>query len=253
MIFPMAWMLVISLKEFPEKYNSILELLFSPFSLSNYSDAMTSDSFTRYFINSTIVVFFVTAGNILFCFLVGYAFARREFRLKKALFATILGVLIIPPHVIMIPLYRLIVNFGWMNTYLAMIVPWLVTPFGIFLVKQYIESLPLEIENAARLDGAGNWSVIFRIVFPLCLPILTVVGIYTFISNWNSFLFPFIFTNDESMRTLPVGLAFYTGKQSIDWGHLMAGAAISALPILLIFLLLQKQIIKGLTSGALKE
>ena len=153
----------------------------------------------------------------------------------------------------MIPLYRLMVQFGWINTYWALIVPWMVTPFGIFLLRQYIQGLPTDIADAARIDGAGEWYILFRIVMPLCKPVLTVLGIYIFLGNWNSFLFPFLFTNEESMRTLPVGLAFYIGKQSIDWGHLMAGAGISAIPVLVLFIVFHKQIIQGLTAGALKE
>jgi len=109
------------------------------------------------------------------------------------------------------------------------------------------------MEDAARIDGAGEWYILWRIVAPLCRPVLTVLAIYTFLSNWNSFLFPFLFTNDEAHRTLPVGLAFYLGKQSIDWGHLMAGASIAAAPILLLFVVFQRRIIEGLTAGALKE
>jgi multiple sugar transport system permease protein len=165
----------------------------------------------------------------------------------------LLGVMIIPPHVIMIPLYRMMVGYGWINSYYSLVLPWLVTPFGIFLMRQYIMTIPREIEDAARIDGAGFWYIIFRIIMPLSKPMLTVLAIYTFLSNWNSFLFPYLFTNTEKFRTLPVGLAFYLGKQSIDWGHLMAGAAISAFPIIVIFIIFQRQIIKGLTSGALKE
>jgi ABC-type glycerol-3-phosphate transport system permease component len=253
MIFPMLWMIILSLKEYPEKYDNFLQLILSPFSFQNYFDALSTDAFGIYFLNSLIVVIIVSFGNILFCYLAGYALARRQFTAKPVLFGTILGVLIIPPHIIMIPLYRLMVEFGWINTYLALIILWLVTPFGIFLVRQYILTIPQEIEDAARIDGAGNWRIIFRIVMPLAKPILTVVGIYTFLSNWNSFLFPFLFTNQESMRTLPVGLAFYMGKQSIDWGHLMAGAALSAIPVIILFVFFQKKIIKGLTAGALKE
>lgn len=252
MIFPMFWMILLSLKEFPES-KSFSELFFSAISIKNYSEALQSDNFTRYFANSIFVSISVTLGNLLFCLMIGYAFARKNFRGNKLLFATILGVMIIPPHVIMIPLYRLMVEFNWINSYYALIFPWLVTPFGVFLVKQYISALPVEIEDAARIDGAGNWFILFRIVAPLCKPILKVLAIYIFLGNWNSFLFPYLFTNDSSYRTLPVGLTFYLGKQSIDWGHLMAGAGISALPVLIIFIIFQKQIIQGLTAGALKE
>lgn len=253
MIFPMFWMFLLSFKQYPESYSNFFDLLKAPFTLSNYSEALQSDKFGIYFINSIFVALIVTVGNIIFCTFTGYALARKKFKLNTPIFWTILGVMIIPPHVIMLPLYRLMVEFGWINTYFALIVPWLVTPFGIFLVRQYVLGLPEEIEHAARIDGAGEWKVLFKIVIPLCKPILTVVGIYIFLSNWNSFLFPYLFTNAENFRTLPVGLTFYLGKQSIDWGHLMAGAALSAAPIIIIFILFQKQIIKGLTAGALKE
>jgi multiple sugar transport system permease protein len=253
MIFPMLWMLLLSIKPFPQQYTTFMELLFAPLSVLNYTEALSSDAFDIYFLNSVFVAGVVTVGNLLFCLMVGYGFARKEFRGKALLFGTVLGVLIIPPHVIMIPLYRMMVAFDWINTYWALTVPWLVTPFGIFLIRQYVSTLPSDIEDAARIDGAGEWYILFRIVTPLCKPILTVLAIYIFLSNWNSFLFPFLFTNDAAHRTLPVGLAFYMGKQSIDWGHLMAGASISALPVMLLFILFQKQIIQGLTAGALKE
>lgn len=252
MIFPLLWMFLLSLKEIPERYTNFIQLLISNFTFRNYLEAFSTDSFLVYFINSLLIALIVTGGNVIFCFLVAYALERKRLPLNKLIFITILAVLIVPQHIIMIPLYRLMVSFNWINTYFALTVPWLVTPFGIFLVKQYIQQLPIEIEEAAKLDGCGDWKLIFKIVMPLSLPILTVLAIYTFLSNWNSFLFPFLFTNEEAMRTLPVGLAFYLGKQSIDWGHLMAGAAISSLPIIVIFLIFQRHIIKGLVAGALK-
>ena len=253
MIFPMFWMFLLSLKNYPDSTSGLIENLFSIYSLKNYFDTFTSDSFLRYFINSVIVAIIVTLCNLLFCSMTGYVLARKNFFGKKIIIASVLGLLIIPAHVVMIPLYRIMTTLGWINTYWALIIPWIVSPFGVFLVKQFIESLPNQMEDAARIDGASEWYIFFRIVMPLCKPILTVLAIYIFINNWNSFLFPFLFTNNENFRTLPVGLTFYLGKQSIDWGHLMAGASISALPILLLFLFFQKRIIQGLTAGALKE
>jgi len=253
MIFPMFWMLLLSLKTYPERFTTFFQTLFSDFTLKNYFEAIQSDNFGLYFLNSSIVAICTTAANILFSTMVGYALARRKFFGKAFLTGSILGVLIIPSHVIMIPLYRLIVKIGWLNTYWALIIPWCVTPFGIFLVWQYVRSIPVELEDSARIDGAGFWQIFFKIIFPTAKPVLIVLAIYTFLTNWNSFLFPFLFTNSEQYRTLPVGLTFYLGKQSIDWGHLMAGASLSALPILILFLIFQKQIIRGLLAGALKE
>ncbi|KAB2894642.1 MAG: carbohydrate ABC transporter permease [Chlorobi bacterium] len=253
MVFPMAWMLLVSLRSNPEQYANLIDLLNAPTILGNYTDALKSDKFLRYFINSALVGAVVTAGNVVFCLWSGYALARGKTRVTSVLFLTVLGVLMIPQQVLMIPMYRLMAQLHWINTYAALTIPFLVTPFGIFLVRQYILSIPTELEDAARIDGAGDWAVLWRIIFPLTRPVLTVLAIYTFLSNWNSFLYPFLFINDEAHRTLPVGLAFYIGKQSIDWGHLMAGASISALPILLLFVVFQKSIIQGLTAGALKE
>lgn len=253
MLFPMLWMLLLSLKSYPEQYTGFVELIFSKFTVQNFIDVIQSDSFDIYFLNSLIVASIVTIGNVFFCTVTAYAIARRNFRGKSLLISTILGVLIIPSHIIMIPLYRMMVSFEWINTYYSLTVPWLITPFGIFMVWQYIKMLPIELEDAAKIDGAGLFTILFKIIFPLSRPILVVLAIFTFLSNWNSFLFPFIFTNDVAHRTLSVGLAFYLGKQSIDWGHLMAGAAFSSLPIIILFVLFQKHIIKGLISGALKE
>ncbi len=253
MIFPMSWMIIVSFHENPERFQSLLEMLQAPFSVKNYTETISSDAFGTYFLNSILVGVIVTSANLLLCFVCGYALARKRIQGMKLLFASLLAVMIIPPQVIMIPLFRMMVSFDWINTYAALTVPWLVSPFGIFLVRQFIVALPADMEDAARLDGAGEWTVLWRVVMPLCRPVLTVLAIYIFLGNWNSFLYPFLFTNDEAHRTLPVGLAFYLGKQSIDWGHLMAGASISALPVLTLFVFFQGQIIKGLTAGALKE
>ncbi|MCX7880139.1 MAG: carbohydrate ABC transporter permease [Ignavibacteria bacterium] len=253
MIFPLFWMFVLALKEFPERYTNLLEMLFSPFTLKNYIDAFSSDNFLVYFLNSLVVATIVTLGNVFFGFLVAYALARKNFKLNKVVLFTVLSVLIIPQHIIMIPLYRLIVTFGWMNTYFALTIPWIVTSFGIFMLKQYIQQLPSDIEEAARLDGCSDFKIIFKITMPLSKPILTVLAVYIFLTNWNSFLYPFLFTNIETMRTLPVGLALYLGKQTIDWGHLMAGASFSSLPVIILFLIFQRQVIQSLLQGALKE
>lgn len=252
MLFPLLWMLLMSLKTNPTS-SSILKTLASDFTLQNYVDTLSSNNFGAYFRNSLIVAVCVTLGNVIFCTMVGYILARKNFAMKPVIIASILGLLIIPSHIVMIPLYRLMVAFNWINTFYALIIPWIITPFGIFLAKQFIERIPAQIEDAARIDGASEFYIFARIVFPLAKPIIVVLAIYTFINNWNAFLFPFLFTNDSNYSTLPVGLTFYLGKQSIDWGHLMAGASVAALPILLLFLVFQKHIIQGLTAGALKE
>lgn len=252
MFFPLVWMILLSVKDNPAGNATLGELLRGAFTISNYTDALRSDKFGVYFVNSVIVSTIVAIGSCLFSTTVGYAFARRKWRTKGLLFASVLGVMMVPPHVVMIPLYREIVTFGWINTYFALTLPFIVTPFGIFLMRQYIDGLPVELEEAARIDGATTAGILRGIVFPLATPMLVVLFIYQFLTTWNSFLFPFLFVNKSSMRTLPVGLAFYQGKQSIDWGHLMAGAGMSAIPVLILFAVFQRKIIAGFTAGALK-
>src|SRR5579884_1343255 len=231
MIFPLLWMGLLSISQNPPGDATLNELLRGPFTISNYTDALQSDQFGIYFLNSVVVAVVVAVGSSIFSTTVAYAFARRQFRGKGILFASVLGVLMVPPHVIMIPLYREIVVLGWINTYLALTLPFIVTPFGIFLMRQYIEGLPKELEEAARIDGAKTFGILRGIIFPLSTPMLVVLFIYQFLTTWNAFLFPFLFVNTTRMRTLPVGLTFYLGKQSVDWGHLMAGAGMCAIPV----------------------
>ncbi len=229
------------------------DLLPKELTLKNYQEVWGSGPFLRFFLNSLIVAVFVTLGNLIFCTMVGYVFARRRFVFKNFLFLSVILVLMIPAHIVIVPLFILIKKLGWYDTYLALIIPWLVNPLGIFLMRQYIQNLPKELEDAARIDGAGDFKILFRIVMPLCKPALSVLAVQVFLLNWNSFLFPFILTSSEKMRTLPVALALYQGYQTIDWPHLMAASTICALPVIILFLFFQRQIISGITAGALKQ
>ncbi|HDL03429.1 MAG TPA: carbohydrate ABC transporter permease [candidate division Zixibacteria bacterium] len=252
MIFPLLWMFRVSLMPgasglgFGDFVSPAITVLI-------YYDIFSSGNMLKYFINSSIVGVAVTGGNILFCFMVGYALSRYRFIGRNLWFYSVIFVLMIPVHIMIIPLYLLIYKLGLYDTYAALILPFLVNPIGIFLIKQYIDTLPSSMEEAARIDGAGEFRVLFRIVMPLCKPALAVLAIQVFLTNWNSFLFPFILTSSESVRTLPVGLALYQGHQAIDWPHLMAGSSLAVIPVLVIFLLFQRHIISGITAGAIKQ
>ncbi|MFH1857889.1 MAG: carbohydrate ABC transporter permease, partial [Candidatus Omnitrophota bacterium] len=169
------------------------------------------------------------------------------------LFFLVLGSIMIPPQVLMVPIFILMKNIRWLNTYWALTVPSLVIPFNVFFMRQYISALPRSLEDTARIDGAGDFQIFFRIVLPLSKPALAVVGINTFIGNWNTFLYPFLLTNTAEMRTLPVGLALYKNLQGVDWVHLLAGANLTALPAILLFLLFQRYIITGIRAGTEKR
>ncbi|MFH1779074.1 MAG: carbohydrate ABC transporter permease [Candidatus Omnitrophota bacterium] len=220
--------------------------------LINYVDVLVSGPFGRYFFNSFLISILVTFGNILFCSMVAYSFARKEFPGKHALFLLIIGSIMIPPQVLMVPMFILMKNIHWLNTYWALIIPALTEPFNIFLLRQYISGLPKDLEDAAIIDGANDWQVLFKVIMPLSRPALAIVGINTFMGSWNTFLYPFLLTNTTEMRTLPVGLALYKSLYSVDWTHLMAASSITAIPVIIVFLCFQRHIIAGLTAGALK-
>ena len=195
----------------------------------------------------------VTLGNILFCFMTGYTLARFRNLGNKLLFVSVIVVLMIPAHIVIIPFYVLMLKAGLYDTYWALILPFLVNPIGIFLVKQYVESIPPAMEEAARMDGAGELRILFAVVMPLCRPALAVLAIQVFFTNWNSFLFPYILTTSSELRTLPVALALLQGHQAIDWQHLMAGSSIAVIPVLILFFVVQRQIVSGVTAGAIKQ
>ncbi|MFH2037344.1 MAG: carbohydrate ABC transporter permease [Candidatus Zixiibacteriota bacterium] len=252
MIFPLIWMFRVSIlpSELSLSFNNFLS---SNITFTTYYELFVNGSTLKYFFNSVVVGLIVTSGNILFCFMVGYSLSRRIFPGRKLLFYSVIFVLMIPAHIIIIPLYLIINKIGLYDSYGALILPFLVNPIGIFLIKQYIDTLPRSMEEAARIDGAGEFRILFRVVMPLCKPALAVLAIQVFLTNWNAFLFPFILTSSESVRTLPVGLALYMGHQSIDWQHLMAGSTLAVIPVLIVFLLFQRQIVSGITSGAIKQ
>jgi len=241
MAYPLVWMLTISLRT-----GDGLDFRY-------YREVWQAGPFDRYFLNSVVVVTIVLVANIIICSMAGYAFARYRIPGGRVLFFLVISMIMLPKQVILVPLYILMQKFGLIDTYAALTLPFAADPFNIFLIRQFLVSIPPDCEEAARLEGAGELTVLFRVVMPMLKPALAVVAIHTSLINWNSFLFPFILTNTTSMRTLPVGLAMLSqGAHSIDWGHLMAGAVIASLPVIVAFLVFQRQIISGLTSGMSK-
>ncbi len=231
-------------------YLDDLRMVFRKWTLNNYWDVLVSGPFGLYSWNSAWIAAVITLANLLFSTMVGYVFARKDFPYKKMLFFTIIGSIAIPPQVLMVPTFILMKHLGWLNTYSALIIPNLVLPFNVFLMRQYISKLPLAVEEAARIDGASDFQIFWRVIMPLSQPALAVVGINTFMGSWNTFLYPFLLTNTVEMRTLPVGLALYKSLHGVDWVHLMAGSAITALPVIVVFLCFQRYIIEGLTRGS---
>ncbi len=220
--------------------------------LLNFVNVWKEDMFWRYMLNSAIVALFVVLGNTIFGMMVAYAFARRHFFGKEFFFMLIIGTMMIPPQTTIIPIFILMKHIGWIDTYYVLIVPSLVTPFTIFLLKQYIEQLPKELEEAAYVDGANTFQILLRVVFPLSKPAIAVMGINTFIGAWNMLFYPLVMTSSKQMRTVQVGLALYQKLNQIDWPRLMAASSIIGIPVIIVFLIFQKQIIAGITKGAVK-
>lgn len=253
MLFPYIYMLSLSLKGDGMLIKQIGDILPKKMTLQNYADVLGSGPFGRYFFNSSLIAIFVVLGNILFGSMVGYAFAKMKFVGKNILFLIVLSTMMIPFQVTLIPVFLLMREFGWIDTYAALIVPNLVAPMSIFLMRQYISTLPNELIQAAKIDGSTEFGVFWRIIFPLSKPAIGVLVIVQFLGSWNNFMYPLILTNSEEMRTLPLGLALYKGFNAVDWVHLMAASCIATLPVVVIFIIFQKYIIAGMTSGAVKE
>jgi multiple sugar transport system permease protein len=252
-IAPFAWMILGSFKTQGELLQSPPTWWPQHATLDNYTQLFSRLNFSRYFLNSTIVAVAVTAGNLLFCSMVGYALAMLEFPGRKALFILVLGTLLVPGVVTFVPLFVLVTNLGITNTLPGLILPFLVSPFGVFLMRQFILGLPRDLLDAGRVDGASELRIFARIFLPLCGPALATLGILTFLGSWNNFLWPLVVAQTEDKYTLPVALALYAkGQNSTQYGLLLAGATVVVIPILAIFLVFQRRVIEGIATTGIK-
>ena len=250
---PFIWMILGSFKSTTELRQSPPTWLPENASLDNYTRLFSQLSFGRYFANSAIVAAVVTAGNLLFCSMLGYALAMLNFRGKRVVFVAVLATLMIPGVVTFVPLFVLVANAGLVDSLPGLILPFLVAPFGVFLMRQFILSLPRDLLDAGRVDGAGELRIFAQIILPLCGPALATLGILTFLGSWNNFLWPLVVAQTEDTYTLPVALALYSkGQNSTEYGLLMAGATVVVVPILLVFLAFQRRFIEGIASTGIK-
>lgn len=253
-VFPYYWMVSNSFKTDRQIF-AWPPLLYPPTpTLDNITGIFSTQPFGRWILNSVIVAMFRVPLVVLFCALGGYAFAKYDFKGRGVLFGIVLGSMMIPFHILLVPLYIFIIRLGLKDTYITLILPALASGFGIFLMKQFMMSLPDEMMDAARIDGASEFGIFWRVALPLARPGLATLTLFTFLSSWNDFIWPLIVLNKKLMYTLPVGLAVLKGHDlwNTPWGHTMAAAFISSLPILLIFVLMQKQFISGLHLGSVK-
>ncbi|MFE6867139.1 carbohydrate ABC transporter permease [Kitasatospora sp. NPDC057692] len=207
----------------------------------------------RVVLNSILVSGIQTVGALVVALLAGYAFAKFRFRGRTVLFAVLLSTLVVPDQVMLVPLFKMMMSFGLLDSYQGLILPGLCVPFAIFLMRQALASMPDELLDAARVDGAGELRVLFGVVVPVMRPVLAALGIFLFLGSWNNFVWPLIALRTPEMHTLPVALATLQGmKANTDYGLILAGTALSTLPMMVLFLVLQRQFISGLLAGATK-
>lgn len=254
MLFPFYWTVTTSMKLESNILASPPQWWPDPLTLGNYPSLFRRiPNFARYFLNSVFVALVITAGQVFFCTLAGYAFAKLRFPGRNALFFLMLLGMMVPLQVNLIPLFKLMDVLHWLDTYWALIMPNLITIFGVFLMRQFISSIPNDLLDAARVDGCNEFSVFWKVVFPLTLPGMATLIIFTFMNAWNNFLWPRLVISSESLFTLPLGLAGLNLRNTINQGEVMAGTTVVALPMIVLFVFMQRQFIEGMTAGAVKE
>ncbi|MXV74226.1 ABC transporter permease subunit [Candidatus Poribacteria bacterium] len=220
---------------------------------SNYRNLWKTVPYNRYFINSIFIATASTLLTLFFCSLGGYAFAKYQFRGQKILFGILLASMMVPFQVLLVPLFGLMYDIGWLNSYKAIIIPFSVGAFGVFLMRQFIVTIPSELLDAARIDGCSEFGIYYRVVLPIIKPALGALTIYSFLGSWNGYLWPLIILRDEAKYTLPIGLANLVGIYRQDYGMLMAGTLLSLMPIVILFLAMQREFVQGITLGGVKE
>jgi len=220
---------------------------------SNYRNLWKTVPYNRYFVNSVFIATASTLLTLFFCSLGGYAFAKYQFRGQKILFGILLASMMVPFQVLLVPLFGLMYDIGWLNSYKAIIIPFSVGAFGVFLMRQFIVTIPSELLDAARIDGCSEFGIYYRVVLPIIKPALGALTIYSFLGSWNGYLWPLIILRDEVKYTLPIGLANLVGTYRQDYGMLMAGTLLSLMPIVILFLAMQREFVQGITLGSVKE
>jgi multiple sugar transport system permease protein len=251
---PFIWMIVTSLKGQTEIFSYPPSWIPKQVEWQNYLEVWKEAPFGRYFLNSTVVALAVTGGQLTSCILAAFAFARMSFKGKNAMFLLFLSTTMISSQVTLVPSYLIMRSLNWIDHYQALIVPFLANAFGVFMIRQSFRTIPRELEEAAKLDGCGRIRFLVQILLPLCKPILASQALFAFMGNWNSYLWPLIITNRDSMRTLQIGLRYFvSGEGGTQWGIYMAAAVVISLPVILIYFLVQKTFVESMASTGLKD
>lgn len=253
MVAPFIWMVLTSFKGLPQLLQAPLSMIPNPWVFSNFADAWNALPFGRAYFNSIYITILVVVGTLITTSMAGYAFARIPFRGSKGLFWLFLSMQMVPAQVTLVPFYFLMAQFGWIDSHLALIVPgMLVNPFGVFLARQFVLAIPIELEEAAMIDGASRWRIYWQIILPTLRPGLGALAIITSLGAWNAFLFPLVLLNSTELFTVPLLLSQFSGQYG-GWNTalVMAATALSTVPMLIAFLVGQRQIINSLATSGL--
>ena len=259
LVAPLLWMLLTSLQTTAEANRFPPVLIPHHWRFANYVDAWHTAPFGTFFLNSALVTLVVVISNLVVCSLAGYAFARVRFLGRKALFLTLMATLMVPFQVTMIPVFLIVKWFGdnvspflGINHLGALMLPNLATAFGIFFLRQFFQTIPVELEDAARVDGTSRIGVLFKIVLPLSMPAMSTLAALTILTSWNDFLWPLIVITSQDQMTVPLGLSYFQGAHSTNWPLLMAGNVMSLLPMLLVFVVAQRYFVQSVAGTGLK-
>jgi multiple sugar transport system permease protein len=250
MVFPFVWMVSSSLKLPAEIYS--LSLIPPNPTLNNYREVLDETKYIRWFVNSLVIALITTASVAFFASLAGYALAKFKFPGQTVIFILILSTLMVPTEMLVIPWYMMSIELHWTDSYQGIMFPGLISAFGVFLMRQFFTGVPNDLIDAGRLDGFSEFQIFWKIAVPQVKPAIAALCIFTFLGNWNAYIWPLIVTRSEEMRTLPVGIAFFSTESGSAFHLIMAAAALATIPVLIVFLIFQRQIIKGIVLTGLK-
>ena len=250
MVMPIVFMMSTSFKWPHEIYN--LMIIPDDPTIENYTYVLEDGRFYKWFFNSLVIATITTISAVIFDSLVGYTLCKFRFRGRMVVFVAILSTLMIPTEMLVIPWYLMAKDFGWLNSYWGIMFPGIMTAFGTFLMKQFFESVPDDFLEAARIDGLNEFQIWWTVAMPLVTPAISALAIFVFLGNWTAFIWPLIVTNDPNLYTLPVGLTTFSVEQSVEWELIMTGAALATIPTLIVFLVFQRYIIRGVVMTGLK-
>ncbi|CAG7653943.1 carbohydrate ABC transporter permease [Paenibacillus allorhizosphaerae] len=251
-LFPVLWIVISSFKTNNDLYSFPPRFWPEPITFEHFTDAFAKGNFGRYFMNSAIVTISSTILLLVINSMAGFALAKYRFKGDTLLLVGFISTLMIPLEVIMIPIFKVLSTLGMYNTLWALIIPPAATPTGVFLIRQYLLTVPDELLEAARMDGASEWRIYSQLILPMCKPILAVLAIFSFMWRWDDFLWPLIGISDPSLYTIQLALSNFIGEYNVDWGSLLAMSVITMIPVLVVFLIFQRQFVSGMVTSGMK-